>query len=934
MSDVPESPRDQTPGDESNTETFFLGEVPPPQNLPLRTDVLERGATLGRYVILDRIGSGGMGVVYSAYDPELDRKVALKLLRPDRCGSAGEAGRLRLLREAQAIARLSHPNVVQVYDAGSFGDRVFVAMELVEGRTLRRWLEEERPSWREALGRFVLAGRGLAAAHAAGLVHRDFKPDNVLLGSDGRVRVVDFGLARPAGKPEAVAEENSPTGSGGILASPLTQGGVALGTPAYMAPEQLRGDATDARTDQFSFCISLYEALFGERPFPGHEPREIAQAVLRGAVREPPAGARVPGVPGHLRAALLRGLRADPRERYPSMESLLQDLERDPAAIRRRWLAAAGILLVAAAAFSGLGYFQARRNQLCSGGDERIAAVWNAGRKERVRAAFAATRLPFAGLAWEEVASALDSYTREWSDLHRSGCEATRVRGERSEAFLDRQMVCMDQRLQQVDALAGVLSQADAEVVRHAVDSLNALDSLSSCARPAALLAKAAAPTAPAVRARIREVQARIAKARALQQTGKISPALALARQADRQASGLPYKPLQGEAALLLGDLLENAGEFKASEVAVYRALSAAEEGRDDLLKVRCWKKLVYTVGYRQERYGEAHRLARLAEASLRRAGEVPAWQAEILDAEAAVFRSEGRLDEALRRNERSLAITEKHGPRDQLFHTLSNIGAVYQLQGELEKARRYFLRALAEAEARRGKVHPETASLVFNVGTVLFELQRYGEAEKYLLRSLRQRELLLGPEHPDLAESLDALSALWERRDPERAVVFGERALRIYSEKSPGSVRWALAHNNLAESLRRLGRHDEALGHLREALAAMEERQEPEGMLIAVLLDSLGKLYLDQGRPSQALPPLERAVTVCDKAAPPRWQADARFVLARALWESGHGERALRLAREARARLLSLGEQDKAALAEVEAWLAQREERKTLPLG
>src|SRR5437763_1115036 len=222
------------------TETVPLGEVPRPGS-PGAAEGLDRGATVGRYVVLDRIGAGGMGVVYAAYDPELDRRVAIKLLRPDRFSS--EAGRLRLLREAQALARLTHPNVVAVYDAGTFGDRVFVAMELVEGETLRQWLGEGPRSWREVLDRFLPAGRGLAAAHAAGLVHRDFKPENVLLGRDGRVRVMDFGLARVEEHAQestalpmmvrALTEESVPRPLG-----PLTQEGRVLGTPNYMSPEQ------------------------------------------------------------------------------------------------------------------------------------------------------------------------------------------------------------------------------------------------------------------------------------------------------------------------------------------------------------------------------------------------------------------------------------------------------------------------------------------------------------------------------------------------------------------------------------------------------------------------------------------------------------------------------------------------------------------------
>ncbi len=261
------------------TETVPLhGEAPRPRDPS--AEALERGAAVGRYVILDRIGAGGMGVVYAAYDPELDRRVALKLLRTDRFAAPGH---LRLLREAKALARLTHPNVVAVHDAGTFGDQVFVAMELVEGETLRQWLEAGARSWREVLDRLLAAGRGLAAAHAAGLVHRDFKPENVLLGRDGRVRVVDFGLAKALAD---AAEEPAAPDSGGELASPLTEWGAVLGTPAYMAPEQIRGIAADARSDQFSFCVALYEALYGERPF-GKGPRETPSRGAR--LRGPPA---------------------------------------------------------------------------------------------------------------------------------------------------------------------------------------------------------------------------------------------------------------------------------------------------------------------------------------------------------------------------------------------------------------------------------------------------------------------------------------------------------------------------------------------------------------------------------------------------------------------------------------------------------------------
>src|SRR5262245_41903110 len=295
---------------------------------------LSKGASLGRYVVLGLIGRGGMGEVYAAYDPELDRKIAIKLLKV-RGGAGADAaaaadGRQRLLREAQAIARLSNPNVVVVHDVGTFGESVFIAMEFVDGHTLGYWLQAATRDWREVLNVYLAAGRGLVAAHAAGLVHRDFKPENVMITTTGEVRVMDFGLAREqrenlpalarqkataAGKRAAAIAETidladpdataklAPGGaiatpgspSGGYLQMKLTQTGAVLGTPAYMAPEQFAGEDSDARTDQFSFSVALWEALYGRRPFAGNNAVELMANVVAGALREPPADTRVPG---------------------------------------------------------------------------------------------------------------------------------------------------------------------------------------------------------------------------------------------------------------------------------------------------------------------------------------------------------------------------------------------------------------------------------------------------------------------------------------------------------------------------------------------------------------------------------------------------------------------------------------------------------------
>ncbi|MEZ4450336.1 MAG: serine/threonine-protein kinase [Nannocystaceae bacterium] len=278
---------------------------------------------IGRYLVIEPLGEGGMGVVYAAYDPQLDRKVAIKLVRPAYSETGGDEAQARLVREAQALARLRHPNVVQVYEVDAYGSEVYVAMEFVEGVTLRKWQFEHARSWREILRVYVAAGRGLAAAHHAGIVHRDFKPDNVLVTPAGEPRVLDFGLAFREEDPNPPAIDSNAE----VLSTQLTMTGALLGTPAYMSPEQHRGSSADARSDIFAFCASLYEALYGVRPFAGGSVVEICDALFGGRLTPPPPFVKVPA---WLRRVVLRGLRVDPGQRPPEMDVLLRALSHDP----------------------------------------------------------------------------------------------------------------------------------------------------------------------------------------------------------------------------------------------------------------------------------------------------------------------------------------------------------------------------------------------------------------------------------------------------------------------------------------------------------------------------------------------------------------------------------------------------------------------------
>ena len=340
----------ETTGPVEEQTTAKLWDAPRPG------DAADRPFCVGRFVVLDVVGAGGMGLVYAAYDPELDRKIAVKVVRAAAyAGLRASVGQSQLMREAQAMARLSHPNVVTVHDVGTVGDAVFIAMEFVDGVTLRTWLQGQvgesgsgrswtGSRWQQTLSLFLKAGRGLAAAHEAGVIHRDFKPDNVLVGRDGRAKVVDFGLAQAQGGEIGVVGVAAPEGA----APEETQQDAVIGTPAYMAPEQHDGAACDARADQFSFCVSLWEGLYGVRPFAGTTPVEVALAMRAGAIEPVPRDSRVPR---WLHRVLLRGLERDPARRYPNMRALLADLECEHGRLRRLWLvgAVAGVLGLAAA---------------------------------------------------------------------------------------------------------------------------------------------------------------------------------------------------------------------------------------------------------------------------------------------------------------------------------------------------------------------------------------------------------------------------------------------------------------------------------------------------------------------------------------------------------------------------------------------------------
>ncbi|MCY1064554.1 serine/threonine-protein kinase [Nannocystis sp. RBIL2] len=553
-------------------------------------------ARLGRYHVLGQLGAGGMGVVYAAYDPDLDRKVALKLLRAD--GHAASPG--RLLREAHALARLSHPNVVQIHDTGAIDGRIFIAMELVRGVDLRTWLVQPR-GLAEVLRVFLDAGRGLAAAHEAGFVHRDFKPDNVLVGADGRVRVADFGLVRQHDEP---ANPGALEPDRGTLSRPLTMTGALLGTPAYMAPEQHRGGTADARSDQFSFCLALWEALHGPRPFAGDSPAAIAAAMRVGQLR-PERGA---GVPGELTRTLQRGLAYEPERRYPDMPALLAALGVDRGRRRRRWLAGLG----AGGLLAGLVAALTSGPEPCSGGPAALAGAWNPERREAVAAALAGTD------ASSRVLAGLDAYAGAWLVGHREACLDHR-RGEQSSALLDARMRCLDGRRETLAAAARLLT-GEAEI--DAAQLVARLPPIAACAQPAVVLGEARVPEDPTLAGPVAAIGAGLIEARVRHDAGDLDGALIRAEEAIRQARRISFEPLLAEALLVQARVLFSRMRWAAARPVLVEALTRAIEARRDDLAAEAIARLLYVDGVQSGRTAEALRLAPLALAMAARAPE------------------------------------------------------------------------------------------------------------------------------------------------------------------------------------------------------------------------------------------------------------------------------------------------------------------------
>lgn len=931
---------------------------------PTEAGPLARGTGVGRYVILGVVGAGGMSVVYAAYDPALDRKVALKFLRLPRTPGEGlempDALTRRLQREAQAMARLSHPNVVAVHDIGTFEGNVFLAMEFVDGCTLAEWCSARPRTQAEVLAVFQKVGQGLAAAHAVGIVHRDFKPSNVLISERGDVRVTDFGLARllreaddllgaeraSGSRPGGASLPSLPAGSAlGDLS--LTQLGAALGTPAYMAPEQFTGEPADARSDQYSFCVALYEALYKERPFVAPTIAELARIVDQGQLR-PPANS---AVPSWLRGVLLRGLSRERSRRYPSMGALLAALGANPRRrlVRTLW----GLLALALLVGASVGGYAVRKNEalICRGAERKLKGVWDGAQQRAVEDAFHKTGRAFARDAWLAVERALSAYSAGFVAMHTEACEATRLRGEQSEALLDLRMGCLEQRRQELAALTALFAGADAQIVENAPRAALSLPRLAACADVARLQQRVPPPGDPATRARITELSNALARVRAQRSAGQYKQAMGELTKLLPEVQQLGWRPLSAQYLHTHALLRENTGDHPGAEETYYQALWAAEAAREDELAAEAWLDILYSVGYWQAKYPQVERLQRHADAALGRIGSPPPLMARLFQIDGMLRSEQGDQAASLKALRQALVLYEKaSGPEHpDVARTLTSLAVASRRTGQLDEAERGFRRALAIADRNFGPRHPnaaiaranlagllvdtgrmseglelhKSALLIYEqvyppndihlaqaqngLGAALGSMRRFREAHEHFLRALAIQEKQLGAQHPRLINTLSNLGEAAEGFDAlDEALAAHQRALQLI-ELTQGSdhPNAAATASTIAGLYLRRDQPQLALPHFQRSLAIHEKALPGQPGPVAADLLGTGECLLLAHQPSEAVQRLQRAIGLLDVKTDRALIARVNFALARALWDAGREpDRALALAQAAQREL------------------------------
>jgi tetratricopeptide (TPR) repeat protein/predicted Ser/Thr protein kinase len=778
-------------------------------------EMLVRGTVIDEQFEIERvIGHGAMGVVYLARDRRLDRDVAIKLAR-----EKSPTAFARSSREAVALARLSHPNVVTIHQIGEIDGRVYVAMEYVAGKTARAWVEGRTP--REIIDLYLAVGDGLAAAHAAGLVHRDFKPDNVLVGENGRARVADFGLARTP-----VRGEIAPSSAG-------TETSTA-GTPAYMAPEQARGEIVDARSDQFSFCASMWEALYGTRDFDKPEP--------------PPRS----GVPRHVELALRRGLSRAPTDRWPAMPELLSDLRRDPRRGARLAVLIVGPAIVVGALSFAVSMRSNESTDPCGEGAAQITRVWSPMIAGITHAVLAPTgSAPWNARAADAVLTAVDAWTARWSTQHRRVCEAKAWTAE----LRDRGMACLSRREHALVAALERTSDAPAaKVSRLLID----LPTPEPCGDPAYLEGVVPPPQDPAIARAVSDRMLAIARAHALGLAGNVEKGRVLADSLAKAPVANEHASVQ--LAFTRAVLHQLAGEDEPAVALLRESYFTARVIGDRVLAATAASHVVLAL-LNLAHDAEATQWGRLAEVEV-----VPIADPQL---QSKVLRSLSDLATATGDPRRGLVLADRATQQARTFAPMLYASLI--ARSKAHTALGHYDAALADLSTARdvvrslyGDVHYALSTIEGERSFVEKQMGRYSNAVTSARHALALAEQTAGPNSDSASLALGSLAiALTGAKQYDEALAISDRSLALDRAKDGDrSYNVASDLNNRAELLIKMERFDAAIADAKLAIEIWTETIGPKAPEIGNAEMHVALAYDQAHRPTEALAAADRALT------------------------------------------------------------------------
>lgn len=851
----------------------------------------EAGDVVGRYTIVSQLGEGAMGVVYLAKDPELEREIAIKLVQPRLGEPEQELVQQRMLREGRLLARIDHANVVRVFDVGRWRGAVFVALERVQGMTLRAWLEAKARTQREIVAVFRQCAAGLAAAHAAGVIHRDVKPDNVIVDEAGHARVTDFGLARTASGDALVARplEGVPaataTGSADGFDPRLTRTRGLVGTPAYMAPEQHQGAAADERSDQFALCTALSEALSGTRPFVGDDVTEVVGAMR---AERPVLGQ----MPRQVRKVIVRGLAFAPEGRWPSMSAVAEALEERRGAAR--WWIAGAVLV----AFGVAGLLLVRRDAAvdpCAEVTAPMQATWSPARIEELGNVFARAKQTHASASWSYARQAIDAHVTRWRATRIEVCRAGTQRGELDAATRAAAVRCLDRQRHGLDALLARWARGDGEVLALAAAATDGLEAPEECT------ASASGEPLRTVddEARMKTFEARLAEAIADADVGRVKEAVAALRVLAGEVAAEPA--LQANVLVELAGQERALGQADAARADVVAAIAAAERAGAERVKTRGWIALAEIAGDDGVRLPEARDALRLSSAVLARLGEPEALRSQHDVAAGLVALRAGDHAAAITALERSLekagelTVSERTRRRQILARAKIAGGDLKGALAVLELAEREITAVLG----------PEAPALVFVLNSMIEPLDYLGQQKEAISRGQRALAIFdasFGVENPRRAKILGNLATVHGNLgEHDRAIELFRAQLAGLDRDEPDAHATAVAHTNLAATLLDAKRPAEALPHLERAQAIFTAQLGATHPLLANVHSSFAHAYLLAGDAAKGVEHAREALAIREQTkAGVGYVAFSRFVLAQAMAEAGQRAEGIAMAKRA----------------------------------